>query len=150
MTLEKRGFPGCRHGEVWNHAGKVEGGSNRRLKPAHKQIDVYLPEKGGRLLEHLQSGAVDIVDAGQIDDNCTQTIGIGLGENMSQFRGRGVGHSPFHRDHPHGPQFLAGGPQKPDNPRFPAHVRAPVTPVTRQPKRDKLTDFPTFQVLRCI
>lgn len=150
MVPQECGIAGCHDGEIRHRPGKVEGGSNRRLEPAYKQIDVHLPEKGGRLLEHLQSGAVDIVDAGQIDDNRTQTIGIGVGENMSQLGGRGVGHSPFHGDHPYGPQFLAGGPQKPDNPRFPAHVRAPVTPVTGQPKRDKLTDFPTFPVLRCI
>ena len=76
-----RPSPGTTGPLIRNRAAKGERGLNSRLKPADHQFDIRVAEAGGGPLEHLQSGAVDVVRAGQIDDDATEAIGMRSGQN---------------------------------------------------------------------
>src|SRR5512139_2021078 len=59
------------HRDVWKRSGQLEGGSHRLLDSADNQAGVTGLEGGRRLLERMETGAADVVDAGQVDDERT-------------------------------------------------------------------------------
>ena len=144
------GLPRFRDSHVRDGAGEVKGRLNCRLKAVNHELDVRLAQVGGGLLEFPKSGAVDVIDAGKVHHYSLKAAAVMAGQHAPQFLSRRVGDSPLDGNQPRRSDFLLGGAQKPDNPSFPTHLRVVASPVTRQPKRDKLTDFPTFPVLRCI